>query len=261
MKLEVKNAEFKYKFGRTLYKDLSFAVTDGEILTILGPNGVGKTTLLKCIMSILKWKKGETLLDEKPVSQMETTDIWKKIAYVPQSHGVVFSYKVLDMVLMGRAPYLGLFSTPGAKDIAIAKNSMKMIGISHLEDKLYSEISGGEMQMVLIARALSSEPEILVLDEPESHLDFKNQLLMLSTLQMISKEKGITCIINTHYPDHALRIADKTLLLGKGKKAVFGTAQEVITESNLKSYFGVNAKILSFNENGMSMQTIVPLTL
>ncbi|MEA1961466.1 MAG: ABC transporter ATP-binding protein [Bacillota bacterium] len=261
MKLEVRNGEFKYKFGRTLYKNLSFSVEDGEILTILGPNGVGKTTLLKCIMAIVTWKKGETLLDGKSTSQMEPTDIWKKVAYVPQSHGVVFSYTVLDMVLMGRAPYLGIFSTPGASDIAIAKKSMEVIGISHLADKLYSEISGGEMQMVLIARALTSEPEILVLDEPESHLDFRNQLLMLSILEMIAKEKGITCIVNTHYPDHALRIADKTLLLGKGKRAVFGTAQEVITEGNLKEYFEVDARIVSFNEKGMSLQTIVPLTL
>lgn len=261
MSLEVKNGEFKYKSGRNILENISFVIERGEILTILGPNGVGKTTLLKCIMFILKWEKGKTLLDGKDISKIKPVEIWKKIAYVPQSHGVVFSYTVLDMVLMGRAPYLSIFSTPRSRDIEIAKKCLDLIGISHLAEKNYSEISGGEMQMVLIARALASEPEVLILDEPESHLDFKNQLLMLTLIQMLAKERNISCIINTHYPDHALRIADKTLLLGKGTKSIFGVVQEVITESNLKEYFDVNSRIISFSENGMPMQTVVPIAL
>ena len=261
MKLEVKDGNFQYVLGRNLFENLSFAVEDGEILAILGPNGVGKTTLLKCMTAMLKWRKGHTYLDDKPLNTMKPAEIWKQIGYVPQSRGGVFSYTVLEMVLMGRAPYLGSFSTPGKKDIQIAKEMLATVGITHLMDKSYSEISGGEMQLVLIARALASEPKILILDEPESHLDFKNQLLILNILESISKERGLSCIINTHYPGHALRIADKTLMLGKEGKHIFGKTEEIITEENLKKFFGVDVRMLSFDNKGVTMKTVVALSV
>lgn len=261
MELEVKNGEFKYGMGRTLFKDLSFSVGDGEILTILGPNGVGKTTLLKCVTTIFEWKKGATYLDGNSLKDMESAQIWKKIGYVPQSHGVVFSYTVMEMVLMGRAPYLGIFSTPGEKDKAIARASLATVGIEHLANKSCAEISGGEMQLVLIARALTSEPEILILDEPESHLDFKNQLLTLGILEKIAREKEISCIINTHYPEHALRISDKTLMLGKNKKHIFGKTEDIITEDNLRKFFDVDVRILPFENKGITMKTVVALSV
>ncbi len=260
MKLEVKNGEFKYGMGRTLYKNLSFSVEAGETLTILGPNGVGKTTLLKCITNIYQWKQGSTYLDGKPLHDMQAVQVWKNIGYVPQSNGVVFSYSVMDMVLMGRAPYLGIFSVPAEKDRVIAEKSLAIVGIEHLGDKSCSEISGGEMQLVLIARALTSEPEILILDEPESHLDFKNQLLILDLLKKIARDQEISCIINTHYPEHALRISDKTLILGKNKKHIFGRTEEVITEDNLRKFFDVDVRIIPFENRGIPMKTVVALS-
>lgn len=259
MRLEVENGEFAYENGRILFEKVCFDVEKGEILTILGPNGVGKTTLLKCTTSLLQWKKGTTLIDHKPLKELKTSDVWKKIGYVPQNRGTVFSYTVLDMVLLGRAPYLSLLSMPGKKDVEIARDALETVGVTYLEEKRCSEISGGEMQMVLIARALASEPQVLILDEPESHLDFKNQLLILEILQKIAQDKDISCIINTHFPTHALQISDKTLMLGKERKHIFGLAGKVITEENLQKYFGVNVKIIPFDNEGKIMKTVVPL--
>ncbi len=259
MRLEVKNGEFTYGKEKNLFEKICFWVEKGEIMTILGPNGAGKTTLLKCTTSLLKWGKGTTLINHQPLNEWGAGEVWKKMAYVPQSSSNVFSYTVLDMVLMGRAPYLNLFSVPSEPDVAIARSSLETVGISYLEGKRCSEISGGEMQLVLIARALTSEPNILILDEPESHLDFKNQLLILEILKKIAKRKGISCIINTHFPAHALQISDKTLMLGKGRQYLFGKTEEVITENNLRDFFGVNVKILSFENKGEMMKTVVPL--
>lgn len=261
MKLEVKDGQFGYEHGETLFERISFSLYEGEILTIVGPNGAGKTTLLKCITSILKWKSGETLINGKELESLGATGIWRKIGYVPQSHSAVFSYSVLEMVLMGRAPHLRLFSVPGAQDIKIARNALETIEITHLAHKPCTELSGGEMQLVLIARALASDPHFLVLDEPESHLDFKNQMLILNVLERLAKEKNITCIINTHYPDHALRIADKALMLGKGRKHIFGSVEDVITEDNLREFFGVDVKLVSFKGNGMEIKTIITFGL
>jgi iron complex transport system ATP-binding protein len=259
VKLEVLSGEFGYANQKNLFKNLSFTLKEGEILAIVGPNGAGKTTLLKCIISILKWRSGKTVINEKELESMKMADVWKNIAYVPQSHEVVFAYTVLEMVLMGRAPHLSLFAMPSSRDLKIAKKSIETIEISHLADKPCSELSGGEMQLVLIARALASEPDVLVLDEPESHLDFKNQMLILRILERLAKENKISCIINTHYPDHALRIADKALMLGKGQKHVFGKVDEVITEQNLRNFFAVDVKIVSLIFEGMEIKTVVPI--
>lgn len=261
MKLEVQDGEYGYGTGRILFSGVCFSVAEGEIMTILGPNGVGKTTLLKCITSLLRWKKGETYIDGKTLAGLGPNGVWKKIGYVPQSNGLVFSYTVLDMVLMGRAAYLSLFAMPTKNDLQIAREALKTVGISYLEDKRCSEISGGEMQLVLIARALASEPQVLILDEPESHLDFKNQLLVLGILEKVAREEGISCIINTHYPDHALRISDKTLMLGKSRGHIFGKVGEVISEENLRKFFGVDVRILSFDSGGTAIKTVVPLAV
>ncbi|NLX02902.1 MAG: ABC transporter ATP-binding protein [Syntrophomonadaceae bacterium] len=261
MKLEVENGEYNYPKGKTLFQRVNFYIDKGEILTILGPNGVGKTTLLKCTTSLLKWTMGNTFIDGWSIDELGQKTIWKSIGYVPQGNGSVFSYTVLDMVLMGRAPRLGLFSLPSRKDIEFARHSLEMVGISHLENKACSEISGGELQLVLIARALTSQPQILILDEPESHLDFKNQLIILDILMKVAKQEGISCIINTHYPDHALHISDKTLMLGKNKEAIFGKSEKIITEENLKEYFDVDVRIIPFDYGGKKLKTIVPVAI
>lgn len=259
--LAVANGKFSYIESRMLFSDINFSLQKGEILTILGPNGVGKTTLLKCVTGLLDWGSGETLIGNKPIRDMKAIDIWRKIGYVSQARNLVFSYSVLEMVLMGRAPVLGLLSMPSKKDEKIALRILELVEITHLKDKFCSEISGGELQLVLIARALASEPEIIVLDEPETHLDFKKQLLILNILKKLATENGITCLINTHYPNNALRIADKTLMLGSACEHIVGKVDEVITETVLKDFFGVEAKMLSCNNKNHVIKMFCPIAI
>ncbi len=259
MILSVKNGTFGYEGHKILFEDVSFRLAKGEVFTILGPNGSGKTTLLKCITGMLKWRQGKTYLDSDELETLSKETKWKLISYAPQAHSVVFSYTVLEMVTLGRAPYIGLFSTPSKRDRDIAKKAIEDVGISHLARESCAKISGGEMQLVLIARALASEPCFLILDEPESHLDFKNQLLVLELVEKLAVEKKITCIINTHYPDHALRISHKTLMLAKGNRHIIGETEKVICESNIKKIFGIRGKIVSFMDGGRERKTIVAL--
>lgn len=215
MKFEVINGSFGYGSAAILH-DVSFSLEGNQVLAVLGPNGVGKTTLLKCMMGLLKWNRGETRIDGLAMDTMSHSRIWKRIAYVPQSKGISLSYTALEMVLMGRSARLGLFAQPSREDMAIAEKAMEEVGITFLKDKQCSRMSGGELQMVLIARALCTQPEMLILDEPESNLDFKNQLVILDIVKQLSRERGIAAIINTHYPAHALKIADRALILNRG---------------------------------------------
>jgi iron complex transport system ATP-binding protein len=261
MKLEVVDGQYYYTKEKILFRDLNFIVNEGKILAVLGPNGVGKTTLLKCITSLLKWKSGRTIINGQACTPKSEKSMWRKMGYVPQNSNLKFSYLVKDMVLMGRAAHIGIFATPSKKDWQIALSAMDRVGIIHLKDKHCFEISGGERQLVLIARALAAEPQILILDEPESHLDFRNQLLILSILEKVVREENLSCILNTHYPDHALRIADKTLILGAGAKYLFGDTKDVVTEETLKHYFRVSVKIIPYNNEQNMLRTIIPLSV
>lgn len=261
MIFSVENGSFGYE-KKTILNDVSFSLEKGEVMTVLGPNGVGKTTLLKCMMGMLHWKQGQTFIDGKPLNKMKHSDIWKRIAYVPQAKGIAHSYTALEMVLMGRSARLGLFVQPNKEDYKIAREAMEQVGISHLADKQCSRMSGGELQMVLIARALCCDPEMLVLDEPESNLDFKNQLIVLETIQRLSKERGIAAIVNTHFPAHALKIADKALLLSYDRTCKFGAVEDIVTEQNMRKAFHVDVKIVDFPcPNGGSHKGVIPIKI
>lgn len=186
----VKDGCFGYANGRQILNHIHFEVQDKEILSILGSNGVGKTTLLKCTLGLLNWKSGETQIDGKSLRTMKHADIWKSIGYVPQAKLSAFSYTTEEMVLLGRNSHLKMLEQPGKRDREIAEKCMDRIGIGHLKGKLCSRISGGELQMVLIARALTAQPRLLILDEPESNLDFKNQLIVLETIKAFAMRKG-----------------------------------------------------------------------
>lgn len=260
MIFSVENGQFGYG-DRKILHGVSFSLKEGEVMTVLGPNGVGKTTLLKCMMGMLRWEEGQTMIDGKPLSQMKTADVWKKIAYVPQSKGTALSYTAREMVLMGRSASLGLFAQPTKEDYAVAEDAMEQVGIMRLADKQCSCMSGGELQMVLIARALCSNPQMLVLDEPESNLDFKNQLIVLETIQRLAKEKGIAAIVNTHYPAHALKIADKALLLKYDGSCKFGEVTEIVNEKNMQSAFNVEVKIVDFHYNNQNHKGVIPISI
>ncbi len=260
MIFEVKNGSFGYG-NQEILNNISLSVESGEVLAVLGPNGVGKTTLLKCMMGLLKWKNGVSRIDGKEVTKIGYKELWQRIAYVPQAKGSPFSYSALDMVLLGRSSHIGALSQPKRKDIEIALAAMEDVGITYLKDKLCTQMSGGELQMVLIARALTALPQMLVLDEPESNLDFKNQLIILETIKKCSKEKNISAIINTHYPNHALQISDKALLLNKNGTSSYGRTEEVISEQNMKKSFGVRVHINEFIYNDRCYKNVIPLHL
>ena len=201
MKLEVRNASFSYG-KRKVWENVNFTVESNEILAILGPNGAGKTTLLKSIMNLLSFDTGEALLNGRDMKTIPHKELWKQIAYVPQAKQGSPS-NVRDMIVLGRSAHLSLFGQPTKYCYELADNIISELGIEHLAHKNCNELSGGELQMVLIGRALISEPKLLIMDEPESNLDYRNQLQVLEMIKKISDKT--TCILNTHYPEHALR--------------------------------------------------------
>ncbi|MCR4823161.1 MAG: ABC transporter ATP-binding protein [Treponema sp.] len=258
MTFQVRNGGFSYD-SRQVLKNINFDVSNGEILCVLGSNGVGKTTLLKCMMGLQKWGSGETLIDGKNISQIPNREFWKKIAYVPQAKNSAFSFSALDMVTMGRSAHLGTFAQPTKEDEKVALEAMETCGITWLKDKLCTQMSGGELQMVLIARALTVNPQMLVLDEPESNLDFKNQLIILNIIQKLSREKNISAIVNTHFPAHAMKIGTKALILNKKAPPIYGNAEEIINEENMKKTFSVQVHINEFDYDNRHYRSVEPL--
>ena len=240
--LRIESGSFAYKSGPRILKDINIEVEPGEILAVLGPNGAGKTTLLRCMMDMLHWQSGRSLLDGEDIRSIPASKLWRRMAYVPQARSAAVSYTAFQTVLLGRSSRIGAFSAPSAEDMKVAERVMDRLGISHLADKPCYAISGGELQMVLIARAMAAEPEILVLDEPESNLDFKNQLIVLDAMTALAAE-GVACIFNTHYPAHALQRAGKALMLSKDGRSIFGDTTSVVTEENIRRAFGVDALI------------------
>jgi len=258
MRVAIKDAEFGYGKRENVFEDLSFIVEAGDIFSILGPNGCGKSTLLKCLLGIIKLRGGAIYIDDKNLRQMKRKEIGREIGYVPQTRSSEFPYTVLQMVVMGRVSHLGLFSSPSDRDFEIAKEAIKSVGISHLTEEIYINLSGGESQLVLIARALAAQPEVLILDEPTSQLDFKNQLLLLGTLDKLAKERGVTIIMTTHFPNRALLVSHNMLLFN-GETYTVGAVEDVITEQNLKDAYGVNVRIISYNDNRGSVKAVVPI--
>lgn len=258
MILEIKNAVCGYG-SKSVIKNISTTVKSGEILCILGPNGVGKTTLFKTILGFLKLQGGEILLDGKNTKSWSKKQLARMISYVPQTHTPPFPFKVLDVVLMGRTAHIGMFSTPSKYDKEIAEAAINDLNISYLKDKIYTEISGGERQMVLIARALAQQSKILVMDEPTSNLDFGNQIRVLEQINNLAK-KGLGVIMTSHFPDHAFLCSTKVALMQKNNKFTVGNMNDIITEENLKSAYGVNVKIISTeNSYGEKIKSCVPL--
>lgn len=245
MQFDVSHASYSYPgSSREVLTDINFSFDCRGILSILGRNGAGKTTLLKCMLGLRRWKSGASLIDGTDIRTVPARTFWQRVGYVPQAKPASFIYSVLDMVMLGRSACLGLFAKPSEKDREAAFAALTKTGIAHLADKLTNEISGGEYQLVLIARALAGNPELLVLDEPESNLDFKNQLRVLMVLRELSETLGIGAVINTHFPAHALEISTKTLVLMPDGTHRFGFTHDVLTEETLSESFGVGVKIL-----------------
>ena len=241
------NLGFGYDNKNMIFSGVNVHLKKGETLSILGPNGVGKTTLLKCALGFLKPCSGNILVDGKNSKSLKTKEFWKKISYVPQAKQLNFPYSVMDMVLMGRASSVGFASKPTKEDKQLSEEAMELVGVHNLKDKCSNQISGGELQLVLIARAIVSQPDIMILDEPESNLDMRNQLMVLQVLEKLKEEKKMTAVINTHYPNHALKISEKSLLMGYDGCHKIGQTNDVITGDNIKKYFQVESHFVKIS--------------
>ncbi|NGM83877.1 ABC transporter ATP-binding protein [Paenibacillus sp. 7124] len=249
MKIRAENLAFQYKHGRPVFSDISFEAASPDIVCILGPNGTGKSTLLKCLVNQHNPTKGQVYYDDKPVHSYSARQLAARIAYIPQSHAPAFPFSVLDVVTMGRTAHFRYLGAPGKKDRMIALENLHFLGIDRLADKQYTEISGGERQLVMIAAALTQEPQILLLDEPTSHLDFGNQFRFLQIVKTL-KHKGIGIIMTSHFPDHALEVADYTAVMNHGGLVHFGKPNAVVTESNMEKLYDIPVKMIEVSGNG-----------
>ncbi|MFZ2500125.1 ABC transporter ATP-binding protein [Methanosarcina sp.] len=239
--LEVKSLAFSYG-NEPVFEDVSFSLKKGEVLCILGPNGAGKSTLIKCIAGILKPDAGYVCILGEETASIGVRGIARRIGYVPQQNEVVFPFNVLDFVTMGRAPHLSMFASPGVKDIEIARESLAMVGLSALAERPLSSLSGGQSQMVLIARSLVQQPTLLLLDEPTSHLDFGNQILVLETVRRLAS-LGMSIVMNTHMPDHAFLVGSNAAALTGGRLVAVGKVESVITSKMMSSVYGVKITV------------------
>ncbi len=224
---------------------ISFDIKQGEVVCLLGPNGVGKTTLFKTILGLLKPQGGSIILNQKKAEQYSHKEFARMIAYVPQNHIPPFDYRVIDVVVMGCNPTMSEFSSPSKKEFALAHQILERMGIAHLELRDYTELSGGEKQMVIIARALAQNASILMMDEPTSYLDYGNEVLVLKQIRKLSDE-GYTIVMITHMPNHAFLCADKVIAIGKNNFFAVGSPNEVLTEETLFKLYGIHVQLEDF---------------
>ena len=226
MILEVKDGCFGYFGQPVIFDHINLSLEKGHILAVLGPNGIGKTTLLKCMIGLLPWKRGQTLLNGQNIVKMKPADIWKTVSYIPQSHGFAFSYTGLEMVMLGRSSHMGTFQQPGAREIEMAERMMEKVGITRLAYKDCNRMSGGELQMVLIARALINEPQLI-----------------------------------THYPTNAMSVSDEAFMMNHKGRFFYGATREVLTEENISQSFDVRVLVSDLVDNGRHVRSIVPVAL
>ena len=234
--LEVGSLSFAYPKGSEILRDLSFRLSRGERLFVVGPNGGGKSTLLRLLAGLLVKRSGQILLDGREIREWSSPALARFLAFVPQFRSPTFPFTVLETVVMGRAPYLSRFRIPGEECYRLAEESLSRVGILHLRNRLCTELSGGEWQLVNIARALTQNPSVLLLDEPTAHLDMAYKERILELIAGMTKA-GITLIVVSHSPDIPLRYRSLSLLLNRERVLGFGESESVLSETNLSLIF------------------------
>lgn len=251
-----------YHTGKPVIGPVSFHIKKGEVACLVGPNGIGKTTLLKTVLGLLKPMGGSIRIDGKPDTSYSVKDFAKTVAYVPQGHIPPFPYAVRDVVVMGCNPNMHELSSPRRQDYDTAEEMLTRMGILHLADRDYTELSGGERQMVMIARALAQKTEFLVMDEPTTHLDYGNGIKVLSQVSRLANS-GYTILMITHAPDHAFWCADQVIAVGKENFFQEGTPEEVLTEKNLAELYGVEIQLedIILRRVQRRMKVCVPMTI
>lgn len=236
-------------FGYTakmVLNDVNLSIRTGEIVTVLGPNGSGKSTLLKTLLGIYRPLRGGVFFDGMNISRIGSKALARQIAYVPQVHKGSFPYRVIDVALLGRIPHKTFFFKYSKHDMDVAYDALERLSIPHLAERPYTEISGGERQLTLIARALSQGARTFIMDEPASGLDYGNQLRLLERISALSHE-GYTFIKSTHSPEHALWIADRAVMMKDGRIVADGRCDDVVNEASLFDLYNAEVSVVRLN--------------
>ena len=257
----VKDVSFSYGDYPVL-KGVTFFVRPGEICCILGPNGCGKTTLLRCLNGLLSPHHGDVFVDRSKLSEMNRSVVARNVSFVFQNEQPTLPFTTLEMVLMGRAPHIGFFRPPSATDIQLAEEALESVGMLSFRNRVCTRLSGGQRQLVLIARALAQDASVMLLDEPTAHLDFANEMQVLTILRSLVEKRRLSIVMATHFPNHPLLLDGRAILLKEGRILADGPASDVITEKSIHQLYGVKARIVSIPGNGHDARAsavVVPL--
>ena len=257
LKLEVKNISLSYNH-HAVVKGLSFALRPGELVGLIGPNGCGKTSIIKALSRILPPVSGEIVLDERPLNLISRHSLARRIGVVPQNANLPETFTVSEVVLLGRVPHLGFLRTESARDLAIASWAMERTGISSLSARKIGELSGGERQRVTIARVLAQEPESILLDEPTANLDINHQVEILDLIKSLCREKNIAVLIALHDLNIAAQYCDRLILIKAGQLHAEGLPGEVITAENIKEVYGAENYVYPHPKNNLPV--VLPIS-
>ena len=247
MSIETKDIRFSYGEHEVL-RGVSFSVEPGQLVALLGPNGVGKSTLFKCMLGLLKNFSGDTVINGKSVKKMTAMELAREVAYIPQWHYPSFNFSVIDMVLMGTTSQISRSAVPGREQIETAEQALDKMNILHLRDKGYTQISGGEQQLVLVSRALAQKARILIMDEPSSNLDFGNQFRIMKQIKDLAAD-GYTVIESLHNPDQAYMYADRIIAMKGGMIIADGKPCETMDAELINKLYGVEVKVHSLRHD------------
>lgn len=241
MKLEAQQLAFGYP-ERVVGRDVSMSLSPGEVVCLLGPNGCGKTTLFKTMLGLLVPRGGRVSLDAQDIAGMSRPEIARLLAYVPQAQAAPFPYSVIEVVLMGRTAHKGLFAGPSREDREIALAALEELQVAGLAERDFTQLSGGQRQLVVIARAIAQASPLVIMDEPTASLDFGNQVVVLTEVRR-RVARGVGIVLSTHDPDHAFAVADRVALMRDGAIVASGAPAAVLTANSLRAVYGVDVSI------------------
>jgi iron complex transport system ATP-binding protein len=258
--LRVENLQFSYTRGQPVLRDVTLDLDSHDVLCLLGPNGTGKTTLLRCLLGLSKPSGGQILLDGIDLTTASSRAKARHIAYVPQASSMAFPYEAEEIVLMGRVAHLRIGASPSKKDRAVCEEALESLGISRLRRKMFNQLSGGERQLVLVARAMAQQAQILAMDEPTANLDYGNQVKILRLVHRLS-EQGYSILLVTHFPDHAFLACNQAVLMKGGVVSARGSPDAVITTESLSSLYGTEVAVTetALDNSGLKVKVCVPL--
>jgi iron complex transport system ATP-binding protein len=255
--IDIRDLCFSYGEAMIL-KHVDFRAYEGQLVALIGPNGAGKSTMFKCILKFLRGYEGHIYLEGRDMMKMSRPQIAKEIAYIPQTTVPVFNYTVTDIVLMGLTGGLKILESPKQKHVDKVQAILEDLGITHLRDRGFGRISGGERQLVLLARAIIQDAKILVMDEPTTNLDYGNQFRVMERIRKLVEE-GYTVILSTHNPEHALLFAEKAFVLQNGEVRAAGPSREVLSEELMKELYDVEVKLIDIDYHGDGAKVCVPI--